>query len=75
MEINKKYTDKYGNEIRVICGDTTPLNRGIVYAQYTQRGIKEITEARVRSDFKNDIYNTCYFAIWDHEFKNYTPLN
>ncbi len=75
MEINKKYTDNYGNEIRVICGDTTHLNRGIVYAQYTQRGIKHITEAQIRSDFKNDNYSTNYFSIWDWEFKDYTPKN
>jgi hypothetical protein len=51
------------NEIEIICGDYTGLNRDICYAYFTQRGFKPPKAEDIKSGKAIGVA----FAIWQHE--------
>jgi len=74
MQVGKIYTDQYGNKVKVICGDYTGLNRGIVYGQFVNRVDKPCTEGQFKKAMKQGIKIPWTFAIWDFNFDKYTPI-
>jgi hypothetical protein len=75
MELNKIYRDKYNNRIKVISGDTTELNRKIVYAQFIDRVTKIATQKEFAENVRQNKFTFQTFAIWHWEYENYTLIN
>ena len=55
------------NKARLICFDTTPLNRPISYWQFTERGYSPVNKKQLKQMFKNNIYPRTVFSLWDKE--------
>lgn len=72
MKIGDEYIDCYGNKVIIVSDDYTGLNRDIVYAQFSDRGVKKVTKEMILKNVQNILYT---MAIWGWEKKGYKKIN
>jgi len=55
----------------IISGDTTGLNRKILYYQYAERGRKRILKGALIKMLEEDVYDPGVMAMWHTDFNDY----
>lgn len=66
LKIGNTYVDDKDNHIYIICGDTTELNRNILYGHFVDRVEKPLRKSQVLATFAGKADHK-FFAIWYFE--------